>query len=29
VRELIGQAMPLLDGKPERGQELEILGSTG
>lgn len=26
VRELIGQAMPILDGKPERGQELQLLG---
>lgn len=26
VRELISQAIPLLDGNPERGQELEILG---
>jgi quinol monooxygenase YgiN len=25
VRELIGQAMPILDGKPEKGLELEIL----
>ena len=29
VRALIGQAMPLLDGMPEKGQELEILGGTG
>ena len=29
VRELIGQAMPLLDGKPEKGQELEIIGGAG
>lgn len=29
VRELIGQALPLLDGQPERGQELEILGGHG
>ncbi len=29
VRELIGQAMPLLDGMPEKGQELEILGGAG
>ena len=29
VRELIGQAMPLLDGRPEKGQELEVLGGTG
>ena len=26
VRALIMQAMPLLDGMPEKGQELEILG---
>lgn len=26
VRELIGQAIPLLDGNPQKGQELEILG---
>lgn len=29
VRELIAQAMPLLDGRPEKGQELEILGGAG
>ena len=29
VRELIAQAMPILDGMPEKGQELEILGGTG
>ncbi|MCB0636141.1 MAG: antibiotic biosynthesis monooxygenase [Lewinella sp.] len=29
VRELIGQAMPLLDGMPQKGQELEILGGAG
>ncbi|MGI9541816.1 MAG: putative quinol monooxygenase [Cyclobacteriaceae bacterium] len=29
VRELIGQAMPLLDGPPEKGQELTILGGAG
>ena len=29
VRELIGKAMPLLDGKPSKGQELEILGGAG
>jgi len=29
VKELIAQAMPLLDGRPEKGQELEILGGTG
>ena len=29
VKELISLAMPLIDGKPERGQELEILGGKG
>lgn len=29
VRELIGQAMPLLAGRPEKGQELTILGGAG
>ncbi len=29
VKELIAQAMPILDGKPEKGQELEILGGAG
>ena len=29
VRALIGQAMPLLDGVPEKGQELNILGGFG
>ncbi|MCJ8166520.1 antibiotic biosynthesis monooxygenase [Pontibacter sp. E15-1] len=29
VKELISQAMPILDGMPEKGQELEILGGTG
>lgn len=29
VRELIMQAMPLLDSQPTKGQELEILGETG
>jgi len=29
VRELIMQAMPLLDGQPTKGQELEILGGIG
>lgn len=29
VRELIGTAMPLLDGMPQKGQELEILGGLG
>ncbi|AZB30760.1 putative quinol monooxygenase [Chryseobacterium balustinum] len=29
VRELIMSAMPILDGQPTKGQELEILGGTG
>ena len=29
VKELISQAMPLLSGRPEKGQELEILGGAG
>jgi quinol monooxygenase YgiN len=29
VRELIVKAMPLLDGPPQKGQELEILGGLG
>jgi len=29
VKELIGQALPLLAGKPEKGQELEMIGGTG
>ncbi|MFT5883845.1 MAG: quinol monooxygenase YgiN [Arcticibacterium sp.] len=29
VRELIGEAIPLLDGPPVKGQELEILGGHG
>ena len=29
VRELIMKAMPILDGLPAKGQELEILGGTG
>lgn len=29
VRELIMKAMPFLDGQPQKGQELEILGGTG
>jgi len=29
VRELIGKAMPLLDGTPSGGQELAILGGIG
>jgi quinol monooxygenase YgiN len=29
VKELIAQAMPLLQGRPEKGQELQILGGAG
>lgn len=29
VRELIMTAMPILDGQPTKGQELEILGGAG
>lgn len=29
VKELIAQAMPLLAGRPEKGQELEVLGGAG
>ena len=29
VRELIARAIPLLHGKPEQGQELEIIGGAG
>jgi len=29
VRELIGQAMPILAGMPQKGQELQILGGAG
>lgn len=29
VRELIMKAMPVLDGPPAKGQELEILGGAG
>ena len=29
VKALISQAMPLIDGRPEKGQELEILGGKG
>jgi quinol monooxygenase YgiN len=29
VRELIMQAMPILAGQPNKGQELKILGGTG
>ena len=29
VRERIAQAMPMLAGRPEKGQELEVLGGAG
>jgi quinol monooxygenase YgiN len=29
VRALIGTAMPLLAGKPEKGQELDVIGGFG
>ena len=29
VRELIMKAMPILDGQPQKGQELELLGGIG
>lgn len=29
VRELIGKAMPILDGMPAKGQELELIGGCG
>jgi len=29
VRELIMKAMPLLDGPPTKGQEIEIIGGSG
>jgi quinol monooxygenase YgiN len=29
VKTLIAQAMPLIDGRPEKGQELEVLGGKG
>lgn len=29
VRELIAKAMPILDGQPTKGQQLEVLGGTG
>ena len=29
VKELIGKAIPLLNGSPQKGQELEILGGLG
>lgn len=29
VRELIMKAMPLLDGQPTKGQEIELIDGTG
>ncbi len=29
VRELIMKAMPILDGQPTKGQEIDIIGGTG
>lgn len=29
VRSLISKAMPLLDGEPERGFELDVIGGVG
>ncbi|WP_156307404.1 putative quinol monooxygenase [Sphingobacterium endophyticum] len=29
VKELISQAMPILDGQPPKGQEIELLGGHG
>ena len=29
VKELITKAIPILDGKPSKGQELEVLGGAG
>lgn len=29
VKELIGQVMPILDGRPEKGLELDVLGGAG
>lgn len=29
VKELIGRAMPILDGMPQKGQELQLLGGHG
>lgn len=29
VRELIGQALPLMAGSPEQGQQLQVLGGYG
>ena len=29
IKALISEAIPLLDGQPQKGQELEIVGGTG
>ena len=29
VKQLIGEAMPLLDGMPTKGQEMEVIGGLG
>jgi len=29
VKSLISQAIPLIDGRPDKGQELEVLGGKG
>ena len=29
IRELIMKAMPIIDGQPQKGQELEIIGGAG
>lgn len=29
VRELIKKAMPIIDGPPQKGQELQVIGGTG
>lgn len=29
VRELIMKAIPIIDGQPQKGQELEVIGGTG
>jgi hypothetical protein len=29
VKELIGKAMPIMDGQPAKGQEIKVLGGFG
>ncbi len=29
IRELIGRAMPIIDGPPQKGQELTVIGGFG